>query len=113
MRWTTRRNERRSEQCADARPHGQWINFFHAFLKLEGKERREGRLVIEKGRLNPFALKRDIKAGLKEIARMRQLDAWTDAHTQGIIIARFPCQMTPMMVTLVLAKRIRVTGANR
>ena len=113
MRWTTRRNERRIEQYADARPYGQWINFFHAFLKLEGKERREGRLVIEKGRLNPFALKRDIKAGLKEIARMRQLDAWTDAHTQGIIIARFPCQMTPTMVTLVLAKRIRVTGANR
>jgi hypothetical protein len=35
----------------------------------------KGRLVVEKERLNPFALKRDIEAGLKQIARMRQLEA--------------------------------------
>ena len=34
----------------------------------------KGRLVAEKERLNPFALKRDIEAGLKAIARVRQLD---------------------------------------
>jgi hypothetical protein len=67
---------------------------------LEGKERRKGRLVriygvprtplarvlesvpvsletkgqllVEKERLNPFALKREIEAGLKQIARRRR-----------------------------------------
>lgn len=84
-------------------PYGQLLNYYHACLKLEGKERRKGRtvriygtprtplarvlesdevspatkarLVAEKGRLNPFALKREIEAGLREIARMRQLAA--------------------------------------
>ena len=84
-------------------PYGQLLNYYHVCLKLEGKERRtgrlvriygvprtplarvlesaqvtletKGRLVVEKERLNPFALKRDIEAGLKQIARLRQLDA--------------------------------------
>jgi hypothetical protein len=83
-------------------PYGQLLNYYHVCLKLEGKERRtgrlvriygvprtplarvlesaqvtletKGRLVVEKERLNPFALKRDIEAGLKQIARLRQLD---------------------------------------
>ena len=83
-------------------PYGQLLNYYHACLKLEGKERRKGRLVrkygpartplarvlesgdvtaetkarlnAEKGRLNPFALKREIDAGLKEIGRIRRLD---------------------------------------
>ena len=85
------------------RPHRQLLNYYHACLKLEGKERRKerlvriywvprtrlakvlesaqvslettGRLSVEKERLNPLALKREIEAGLKQIARMRQLDA--------------------------------------
>ena len=83
-------------------PYGQLLNYFHASLKLERKERREGRLmriygkprtplarvlesrevtaetkarlVGEKGRLNPFVLKREIDAGLREIARMRRME---------------------------------------
>ena len=84
-------------------PYRQLLNYFHACLKLERKERREGRLVRiygeprtplarvlesgevrpearaslvdEKGRLNPFELKRKIDAGLREIARTRRLVA--------------------------------------
>ena len=55
--------------------HGRLLNYFHACLKQEGKVKRKRRLVVEKERLNPFALKRDIEAGLKEIGQMRQLDA--------------------------------------
>ena len=78
-------------------PYGRLLNFYHACLKLERKEKRDGRtvriygmprtplarvlesgeataetkrlLVAEKSRLNPFALKREIEAGLKEIER--------------------------------------------
>lgn len=78
------------------------LNYFHASLKQERKERREGRLVRihgklrtplarvlesgevtaetkarlvgEKGRLNPFVLKREIDAGLREIARIRRME---------------------------------------
>jgi hypothetical protein len=81
-------------------PLGQLLNCFHASLKLERKERKEGkirriygpaqtpmarvlahpavtsatkaRLREQKSRLNPFALKRDIEKDLKEIARLRQ-----------------------------------------
>jgi hypothetical protein len=81
-------------------PYGQWLNYFHASLKLEGKEKKDGRvrriygaaqtplarvlasaqvstetkvrLRAEKGRLNPFALKREVSLGLKAIAAMRQ-----------------------------------------
>ena len=84
-------------------PYRQLLNYYHASLKLEGKKREDGRTVriygaartplarvldsveataetkallrAEKGRLNPFALKREIEAGLKEIARMRRLEA--------------------------------------
>jgi len=84
-------------------PYRQLLNYFHASLKLEGKKRKEGRTVriygaartplarvlesaeatpetkarleVEKGRLNPFALKREIEAGLREIARLRRLEA--------------------------------------
>ena len=34
----------------------------------------KARLVAEKGVLNPFALKREIEAGLKEIVRIRRLE---------------------------------------
>jgi len=81
-------------------PYGQLLNFFHASLKLESKEKKDGRarriygeaqtplarvlasaqvmpatkarLRAEKGRLNPFALKREVSLGLKAIAAMRQ-----------------------------------------
>jgi hypothetical protein len=81
-------------------PYGQLLNYFHASLKLEGKERKEGRvrriygqaqtplarvlasvqvsagtkmrLRAEKRLLNPFALKQEVAKGLKKIAAMRQ-----------------------------------------
>ena len=81
-------------------PYGQLLNYFHASLKLERKERKEGRLRriygeaqtplarvlasvhvqeatkrglrAEKARLNPFALKLDVARRLKKIAAMRQ-----------------------------------------
>jgi hypothetical protein len=81
-------------------PYGQLLNFFHASLKLESKEKKDGRvrrtygeaqtplarvlasaqvsqgtkvrLRAEKGRLNPFALKQEVSQGLKAIAAMRQ-----------------------------------------
>src|SRR5580693_1105148 len=81
-------------------PYGQLLNFFHARLKLESKEKKDGRvrriygeaqtplarvlasaqvsqgtkvrLRAEKGRLNPFALKQEVSLGLKAIAAMRQ-----------------------------------------
>ncbi len=80
--------------------YGQLLNYFHASLKLEDKQRREGRvkriygaaqtpmarvlassevtpqtkrrLEQEKARLNPFALKQAVDRGLKEIAAMRR-----------------------------------------
>lgn len=80
--------------------YGQLLNFFHASLKLERKDRSEGRikrvygpaqtplsrvlassevsaenkrrLKEEKARLNPFALKLAVNRGLKEIAALRQ-----------------------------------------
>ena len=80
--------------------YGQLLNYFHASLKLERKERTEGRLkrvygaaqtplarVLasaevtpqtkrqlqqEKARLNPFALKREVDRSLRTIAAMRQ-----------------------------------------
>ena len=80
--------------------YGQLLNYFHASLKLERKERIEGRLkrvygaaqtplarVLaspevspqtkrrlerDKARLNPFALKREVDRSLKIIASMRQ-----------------------------------------
>ena len=80
--------------------YGQLLNYFHASLKLEGKERKEGRvrriygaaqtplarvlasaqvtpqtkrrLEGEKARLNPFALKQEVARSLKEIAVMRR-----------------------------------------
>jgi hypothetical protein len=80
--------------------YGQLLNYFHASLKLERKERIEGRLkriygvaqtplarVLaspevtpqtkrrlqqEKARLNPFALKSEVDRSLKIIASMRQ-----------------------------------------
>src|SRR6266481_5868254 len=80
--------------------YGQLLNYFHASLKLERKERKEGkirriygkaqtplarvltspevttqtkrRLEQEKARLNPFALKREVARSLKEIAAMRR-----------------------------------------
>jgi len=80
--------------------YGQLLNYFHASLKLEGKERKEGRvrriygaaqtplarvlasaqvtpqtkrrLEGEKARLNPFALKQEVARSLKEIAAMRR-----------------------------------------
>ena len=42
-----------------------------AQMSLETK----GRLLVEKERLNPFALKQEIESGLKQIARMRRLEA--------------------------------------
>jgi hypothetical protein len=81
-------------------PYGQLLNFFHASLKLESKEKKDGRarriygdaqtplarvlasgqvipatkarLRAEKGRLNPFALKREVSLGLKAIAAVRR-----------------------------------------
>lgn len=81
-------------------PYGQLLNYFHASLKLESKERLEGkvrrhygeaqtplaralaspevceatrkRLREEKSRLNPFALKLEVARKLKEIAGMRR-----------------------------------------
>lgn len=83
--------------------YGQLLNYFHASLKVERKERAEGRLkrvygaaqtplarVLaspevteqtklrlqqEKARLNPFALKREVNRSLKNIAAMRQARA--------------------------------------
>jgi hypothetical protein len=80
--------------------YGQLLNFFHASLKVERKERVEGRLkrvygtaqtplarVLaspqvtpqtktrlqqQKVRLNPFALKQEVERGLKKIAALRQ-----------------------------------------
>jgi hypothetical protein len=79
--------------------YGQLLNYFHASLKLERKERKDGRvlriygqaqtplarvlasvevsagtkvrLCAEKKRLNPFALKQEVARGLKKIAAMR------------------------------------------
>src|SRR2546425_5885313 len=81
--------------------YGQLLNYFHASLKLERKERVEGRLrrvygeaqtplarvlasaqvsapikqrlAHEKAGLNPFALKREVARSLKEIASLRQV----------------------------------------
>jgi len=81
--------------------YGQLLNYFHANLKLERKERIEGRLkrvygepqtplarVLasaevkpqtkrrleqEKARLNPFALKQSVARSLKAIASLRQV----------------------------------------
>lgn len=80
--------------------YGQLLNFFHASLKLERKERSQGRLKriygaaqtplarvlaspevsdqnkrrlqAEKARLNPFALKEVVHRTLKQIAAIRQ-----------------------------------------
>jgi len=80
--------------------YGQLLNFFHASLKVERKERVGGRLkriygaaqtplarVLaspevtpqtkarlqqQKARLNPFALKQEVERSLKKIAAMRQ-----------------------------------------
>ena len=80
--------------------YGQLLNFFHASLKLERKERAEGqvrriygdaqtpldrvlastdvtqqtkqRLRQEKSRLNPFALKLAVMRSLKAIAAIRR-----------------------------------------
>ena len=80
--------------------YGPLLNFFHASLKLERKERSEGklrriyrdaqtplarvlasaevkpqtkrRLEREKAGLNPFALKQVVTRSLKEIASLRQ-----------------------------------------
>src|SRR5713226_5315585 len=81
--------------------YGQLLNYFHASLKLERKERKEGRvqriygeaqtplarvlasaqvtaqtkqrLRQEKAGLNPFALKQAVDRSLKEIASLRQV----------------------------------------
>ncbi len=81
--------------------YGQLLNYFHASLKLERKEAQAGRvkriygeaqtplarvlasaevtgqtkrrLTEEKAALNPFALKREVNRGLKEIAALRKL----------------------------------------
>ena len=83
--------------------YGQLLNYFHASLKVERKERAGGRLkriygpaqtplarVLaspevtaqtklrlqqEKARLNPFALKREVQRTLKAIAAIRQVRA--------------------------------------
>src|SRR6266850_2598744 len=80
--------------------YGQLLNYFHASLKLERKERTEGRLTRiygaaktpfarvlaspevtpqtklrlekEKSQLNPFALKRQVDQSLKKVAALRQ-----------------------------------------
>src|SRR5439155_18335541 len=82
-------------------PYGQLLNYFHASLKLERKERKEGRvrrvygepqtplarvlasgqvteetkarLRRQKARLNPFALKHEVARSLKAIDAMRRL----------------------------------------
>jgi len=81
-------------------PYGQLLNYFHASLKLEGKEREGGRvrrqygtpqtplarvlasaevsaqtkakLRQQKDRLNPFALKRQVEQRLKAINAIRR-----------------------------------------
>lgn len=81
--------------------YGQLLNYFHASLKLECKERKGGRikrvyakaqtplarvlasaevtpqtkrrLEQQKAALNPFALKREVERSLREIASLRQL----------------------------------------
>ena len=81
--------------------YGQLLNYFHASLKLQRKERTQGqlkriygeaqtplarvlasaevkpqtkrRLEQEKARLNPFALKQIVALKLKEIASLRQV----------------------------------------
>src|SRR6266404_6350945 len=81
--------------------YGQLLNYFHASLKLERKERTEGRLkriygaaqtpfarVLaspevtpqtklrlekEKSQLNPFVLKRQVDQSLKKVAALRQV----------------------------------------
>ena len=83
--------------------YGQLLNYFHASLKLERKERTEGRvrriygkaqtplarvlasaevtaktkrrLEQEKAQLNPFALKREVARSLKKIASLRRARA--------------------------------------
>lgn len=80
--------------------YGKLLNYFHANLKLEGKERKEGqvkriygpartplarvlasaevtpqtkrRLEQDKAALNPFALKREAARGLEQIASLRR-----------------------------------------
>ena len=80
--------------------YGQMRNYFHASLKLERKERKEGkirriygaaqtplarvlasaevtaqtkqRLILEKAGLNPFVLNQEVARSLKEIERMRR-----------------------------------------
>lgn len=80
--------------------YGRLLNFFHASMKLERKERQDGRvkriygdaqtplarvlasaevtpqtkqrLEQEKARLNPFALKQEVTRRLKEIASLRR-----------------------------------------
>ncbi|MGH7941038.1 MAG: hypothetical protein ACREFR_08220 [Limisphaerales bacterium] len=82
--------------------YGQLLNYFHATLKLERKERQDGqikriygpaqtplarvlastqvtpqtkrRLEQEKAALNPFALKREVTRSLKMIASLRQVN---------------------------------------
>jgi hypothetical protein len=84
--------------------YGQLLNYFHASLKLERKERSQGRLkriygpaqtplarVLaspevtpetkrrlqqDKARLNPFALKREMDRSLKSIASLRRERPW-------------------------------------
>lgn len=81
-------------------PYGQLLNYFHASLKLKSKERQNGRIVrhyekaqtpwsrvlessavspetkqrllAEKARLNPFALKREVAQSLKKIDAARR-----------------------------------------
>ena len=80
--------------------YGQLLNYFHASLKLDHKERKGGkvqriygaaqtplarvlasaqvsqatkqRLLQEKARLNPFALKQTVTRSLKAISAMRR-----------------------------------------
>jgi len=82
-------------------PYGQLLNYFHASLKLEQKERKEGRvrrqygqaqtplarvlasaqvteqikagLRQQKARLNPFALKQEVARSLKAINAIRRV----------------------------------------
>lgn len=81
--------------------YGQLLNYFHASLKLERKERQDGRvkriygeaqtplarvlasaqvtaqtkrrLTQDKAGLNPFALKQEVARSLQQIARLRQV----------------------------------------
>jgi len=85
--------------------YGKLLNYFHASLKLEGKERNQGRvkriygeaqtpfqrvlasaeataqtklrLEREKAGLNPFALKQEVARSLKTIASMRRASPGT------------------------------------